>query len=207
MMGQQTSDQSQLFYLFNLEGRIPAGHLLRRINPTVACASFDHLVGAQYECGRDLQSNRLRGLEIDDQLEFRRLIIGDLPWLLTLEDQVDILGDVTVHRRNVNRVGHEPPGFDWLSVGVDCRQTVLLGQLGDEPTVRGVLCLIAHNKPLRALLHHGSEYAAVLCFNERAVERRRDKSNPSSLSSLPHCRSFGRFSYPSRNQKPYPGYV
>ena len=36
MMGQQTVDQSQLFYLFNLEQRIPAGHLLRRINPIVA---------------------------------------------------------------------------------------------------------------------------------------------------------------------------
>ncbi len=28
-------DQSQLFYLFNLEDRIPARHLLRRMNPTV----------------------------------------------------------------------------------------------------------------------------------------------------------------------------
>jgi hypothetical protein len=35
MMGRQTVDQSQLFYLFNLERRIPARHLLRRINPTV----------------------------------------------------------------------------------------------------------------------------------------------------------------------------
>jgi hypothetical protein len=35
MMGRQTVDQSQLFYLFNLEARIPARHLLRRINPTV----------------------------------------------------------------------------------------------------------------------------------------------------------------------------
>ena len=35
MMGQQSGDQSQLFYLFNLEGRIPAGHLLRRISPIV----------------------------------------------------------------------------------------------------------------------------------------------------------------------------
>src|SRR5262245_24698625 len=34
MMGRQTSDQSQLFYLFNLERRIPAGHLLRRIDRT-----------------------------------------------------------------------------------------------------------------------------------------------------------------------------
>jgi hypothetical protein len=35
MMGRQTGDQSQLFYLFNLEGRVPAGHLLRRLNPMV----------------------------------------------------------------------------------------------------------------------------------------------------------------------------
>jgi hypothetical protein len=35
MMGRQTGDQSQLFYLFNLEERIPANHLLRRINPVV----------------------------------------------------------------------------------------------------------------------------------------------------------------------------
>ncbi len=35
MMGRQTGDQSQLFYLFNLKGRIPVGHLLRRLNPIV----------------------------------------------------------------------------------------------------------------------------------------------------------------------------
>jgi hypothetical protein len=35
MMDCQTGDQSQLFYLFNLEGRIPERHLLRRINPLV----------------------------------------------------------------------------------------------------------------------------------------------------------------------------
>ena len=35
MMGRQAVDQSQLFYLFNLEKRIPERHFLRRINPTV----------------------------------------------------------------------------------------------------------------------------------------------------------------------------
>jgi hypothetical protein len=35
MMGRQTVDQSQLFYLFNLEGCIPERHLLRWINPIV----------------------------------------------------------------------------------------------------------------------------------------------------------------------------
>jgi hypothetical protein len=35
MMGRQTVDQGQLFYLFNLEKRIPERHLLRRLNPIV----------------------------------------------------------------------------------------------------------------------------------------------------------------------------
>jgi hypothetical protein len=34
MMGRQTVDQSQLFYLFNLEEHIPADHLLRRLIPS-----------------------------------------------------------------------------------------------------------------------------------------------------------------------------
>ena len=36
MMGRQSGDQSQFIILFNLERRIPAGHLLRRINPGVS---------------------------------------------------------------------------------------------------------------------------------------------------------------------------
>ena len=39
MMGRQGGDQSQLFYLFNLERRIPARHLLRRVNPVVTRVS------------------------------------------------------------------------------------------------------------------------------------------------------------------------
>jgi hypothetical protein len=35
--GRQTGDQSQLFYLFSLDGRIPARHLLRQINPIATC--------------------------------------------------------------------------------------------------------------------------------------------------------------------------
>ena len=43
MMGRQGGDQNQLFYLFNLERRIPACHLLRRINPVVTRAvEADH---------------------------------------------------------------------------------------------------------------------------------------------------------------------
>jgi hypothetical protein len=41
MMGRQTVDQSQLFYLFNLEEQIPADHLLRRLNPIVTRVLVD----------------------------------------------------------------------------------------------------------------------------------------------------------------------
>ena len=47
MMGRRTSDQSQLFYLFNLEERLPASHMLRRINPVVTIR-WDSAMPARY---------------------------------------------------------------------------------------------------------------------------------------------------------------
>jgi transposase len=70
MMGRQTGDQSQLFYLFNLEGRIPRCHLLRRINPIVTCVLADLRAKLQpfySELGRP---------SIDPELMIRMLIVG-----------------------------------------------------------------------------------------------------------------------------------
>jgi transposase len=70
MMGRQTGDQSQLFYLFNLEGRIPRCHLLRRINPIVTCVLADlraKLQSFYSELGRP---------SIDPELMIRMLIVG-----------------------------------------------------------------------------------------------------------------------------------
>ena len=70
MMGRQTGDQSQLFYLFNLEQRIPASHLLRRINPIVTgvlAELRDKLAPFYSEIGRP---------SIDPELMLRMLIVG-----------------------------------------------------------------------------------------------------------------------------------
>ena len=70
MMGRQTGDQSQLFYLFNLEKRIPARHLLRRINPIVTRVLADlreKLKPFYSEAGRP---------SIDPELMLRMLIVG-----------------------------------------------------------------------------------------------------------------------------------
>ncbi len=69
MMGRQTVDQSQLFYLFNLE-RIPERHLLRRINPIVGqiLAEFRQKLAPFYsEIGRP---------SIAPELMIRMLIVG-----------------------------------------------------------------------------------------------------------------------------------
>jgi transposase len=70
MMGRQAVDQSQLFYLFNLEKRIPQRHLLRRINPIVGriFAEFHEKLRPFYsEIGRP---------SIDPELMIRMLIVG-----------------------------------------------------------------------------------------------------------------------------------
>jgi transposase len=70
MMGRQTGDQSRLFYLFNLEARIPERHLLRRINPLVA-----RVLAGLREQMRPFYSEIGRP-SIDPELMLRMLIVG-----------------------------------------------------------------------------------------------------------------------------------
>ena len=69
-MGWQTGNQGQLFYLFNLERRIPASHLLRRINPIVMQVLADlreKLAPFYSDIGRP---------SIDPELMIRMLIVA-----------------------------------------------------------------------------------------------------------------------------------
>jgi transposase len=70
MMGRQAGDQRQLFYLFNLEDRIPPDHLLRRINPTVTAVLADlreKLANFYSDIGRP---------SVDPELMMRMLLVG-----------------------------------------------------------------------------------------------------------------------------------
>ena len=70
MMGWQTGNQRQLFYRFNLERRIPASHLLRRINPIVMQVLADlreKLAPLYCDIGRP---------SVDPELMIRILIVG-----------------------------------------------------------------------------------------------------------------------------------
>src|SRR5437773_3242997 len=70
MMGRKAIDQSQLFYLFNLEEHIPTDHLLRRINPIVTRVLADlreKLAPFYSDIGRP---------SIDPELMIRMLVVG-----------------------------------------------------------------------------------------------------------------------------------
>src|SRR5438093_10950620 len=79
---------------------------------------FDHLVSAQYEPGRDLMADRLRGLEIDDQLEPRRLLDRQIRRL----DAAQQLGELPAHDVSV--------------------------QLNDQRSISDEAALLRHFRPL-----------------------------------------------------------
>jgi transposase len=70
MSRRQKVDQRQLFYLFNLEGRIPARHLLRRINPMLT------RVLAAFARGWNRSTATIGRPSVDPELMIRMLIVG-----------------------------------------------------------------------------------------------------------------------------------
>src|SRR6266481_2756098 len=106
-------------------GRRPA----RRGRP--AAWSLDHLVRAREERLRNRQPQRLRGLEIDNQLELRRLLHGQVARLGTAQDFVDVGSGAPELVRQARPIGHEKAGLRERSPDRNARQAVLYEQLGD----------------------------------------------------------------------------
>jgi len=68
MMGQQTGDETQLFYAFNLDEYVPAHHLLRRIDRFLDLSKLRHHLADFYShTGRP---------SVDPELMIRMLIVG-----------------------------------------------------------------------------------------------------------------------------------
>jgi hypothetical protein len=50
---------------------------------------FDHVIGAGEQCWRHGEAERLSSREIDDEIEFGRLLDRDVGWLLPAQNLVD----------------------------------------------------------------------------------------------------------------------
>src|SRR5207245_2196042 len=69
---------------------------------------FDHLVRSQQQRRRDRQAERLRRLEVDDQLELRRLLDGKVGGLGASKDLVYVTGDTAIEFSKHRSVSHQP---------------------------------------------------------------------------------------------------
>src|SRR5712692_6532637 len=73
-------------------------------------ASFDHLVGDREQLVWNGEAERLRSLEVDDQLELRRLLHRHIGRLLSLEYATDIYSHKTKSVGDVSPVAHQAAG-------------------------------------------------------------------------------------------------
>src|SRR6516165_10821956 len=86
--------------------------------PPCPFTSLDHLVGQLLDVQRDVEAERPGRLQVDDELEFRRLQHRQIGWLGALEDLTGVGADLTIHARTIGVVAHQPAGFYSLARGI-----------------------------------------------------------------------------------------
>src|SRR5215813_9678301 len=64
-------------------------------------SSLDHLVGASKQRRRNLETERLGGRKVYDEIELSRLLDRDISWLRAAQNLVDIVSGASIHVREV----------------------------------------------------------------------------------------------------------
>src|SRR6516162_6888504 len=118
--------------------------------PTAPC-SFDHLVGAYHQCYRHLEPDCPCGLEVDDQLEFRRLLYRKTGGTSAAKNFVDVDGSATIKVGVVRPIRDQPSGIDVLLRDVDCGQPMTRRQLRDKASIFLRESVDADNEPVYML--------------------------------------------------------
>jgi hypothetical protein len=92
---------------------------------------LDDVVGPEQERLRDRQAERLRGLQVDDQLELCGLFDGEIGRFGALEDLVDVGRDPLELLIKIIPVGHEPALIRPVPCRVHSREAILRRQIKD----------------------------------------------------------------------------
>jgi len=122
--------------------------------------SFNHLVGAQQERLRDRQAKRLGGIQIDDEIEFGRLLDRDVAWLGPSQNLVNIVCGTAEQVEEVWSIRHQTSRFDGRPIALYRRQARIARQGVDASLVGEQDRIDTDVKSFRAVLELGE--AALL---------------------------------------------
>src|SRR6266567_5305671 len=86
--------------------------------------SFDHLVGAGKDGCRNVDAQRLRGLEVDDNVEFCRQYHRQFGRLLTLHNTADVVTGLAVGIGSAGTIADEAAGFCLLAISENRRHAI-----------------------------------------------------------------------------------
>ena len=96
----------------------------------LSTSSLDHPVHTQQQRRRDGKTERLRRLQVDDQLELGGLLHGKIGRPRALEKLVDVMSGPPEYVCQIGRVSHEAPSVCVSTETIHGWQPVLRGKLG-----------------------------------------------------------------------------
>src|SRR5262249_51588929 len=86
--------------------------------------SLDHLVGEREQCRRNLQTQRVGGVQIDDKMKLGLLQDRQGGRVLALKNPAAVDAGLPGPNGPVRSIAHQPPGFREDTIDVDRRHTV-----------------------------------------------------------------------------------
>src|SRR5262249_10847812 len=120
-------------------GRPSQGSGLPILTHDELASSLDHLVGAGEKCRRQLKAEGSGGLEVDDQVNFGRLLDGQGSGPFALENAPGVNAYLAIRRSIALPVAHQAAGsgvlMKWVDSGhcvADCQSHKLLALVIEE---------------------------------------------------------------------------